>query len=218
MAAHPGYGIDEGGRWFGAPRRSAPDHGPLFLPQAGRQGNPGKEPHQYRRGAGNGAVRPPALRLHSQMSAHLLESRLQLPAQHEPLHNPDPGGGKAGGQQRLGTELPQGVSNQRPSNGCGRLPRVAPEGGLRSEFHSPGSAVIPSRRRLGPTCIRRVREFPQLGQTLALDPGAPIPARPAGRRRLIERSIQPQSGYDRNRLSQRLAEVEQFQDGVAAGG
>ena len=143
---------------------------------------------------GDGSVGPLTLGLHSQMSAYFLECHLQLPAQHEPLHDLDRGGREVGGEQRLGTELPQGVSNQDPSNRHWMLARVVPEGGLGSDFHGTASTVIPSWRGLGPARIRRVKEFLQRGQPFTLDPGAAVLTGLARRRRLIERGIQPQPG------------------------
>ena len=80
-------------RWH--PRRSATawrtkplcrlGRGSLLPQQMGRQGGPGEEPHQDRRGASDGLIRPLALGLHAQMRPHLLEGDLQLPAQHKTI-------------------------------------------------------------------------------------------------------------------------------------
>ena len=61
-----------------------------------------------------------------------------------------------------------------------------------------------------------VNEFLQCGQTPALDPGTSVLAGQTRRRRFIEARVQTQTGYEGNRLRQRLAEVQQVQDGVAA--
>ena len=133
----------------------------FFVGQVSCQRYPGEESKKRRCRTGDGPVGPLTLGLHSQMSAYFLECHLQLPAQHEPLHDLDRGGREVGGQQRLGTELPQGVSNQDPSNRHWMLARVVPEGGLGSDFHGTDGTVIPSWRGLGPARIRRVKEFLQ---------------------------------------------------------
>ena len=112
--------------------------------------------------------------LHSQVSAYLLEGHFQLPAQHEPLHDLDRGGRKVGGQQRLRTEFPQGVSNQDPSNGHWRLARMVPEGGLRSEFHSPDSTIIPSRNASAQQVSGKSRSSFSVGSRLPLTLGRPF--------------------------------------------
>ena len=55
----------------------------------------------------------------------------------------------------------------------------------------------------------------QRGQTPTLDPGTAVLAGQTRRRRFIEARVQTQTGYEGNRLRQRLAEVQQVQDGVA---
>ena len=193
------YGIDEGGCWFGVPRRRALGHGPLFLQQVGRQCNPGKEPHQYRRGAGDGPVGPLTLGFHSQMRPHFLEGDLQLPAQHKPFQDLCRSHCRFGTEQRLGVEFAFGVSNQYPTNGHGWFAGVIPERRLRGEFRPADSTVIPSHRGGIPGDSRQAKLLcPKLlfqsGQTHALHPGPAFLARQPGRRRSIETGIQPQPG------------------------
>ena len=61
-----------------------------------------------------------------------------------------------------------------------------------------------------------INEFPQRRQAPTIDPGTAVLAGPTHRRRFIEARVQSQTGYEGNRLRQRLAEVQQVQDGVAA--
>ena len=56
----------------------------------------------------------------------------------------------------------------------------------------------------------------QSGQARSLEPGPSLLARQPWGCRLIEGGIQPQAGDEGDRLSQRLAKMQQLQDGVAA--
>ena len=142
MAAHQGDGIHEGRRRLGVPSRCAMGRGSLLPQQMGRQGGPGEEPHQDRRGASDGLIRPLALGLHAQMRPHLLEGDLQLPAQHKPFQYLRRIRRRIGAEQGLGSEFALGVPNQDPTQGYRRLARAVPDRRLRGE--SPNVRVVPS--------------------------------------------------------------------------
>ncbi len=113
-------------------------------------------------------------------------------------------------------ELPEWVSNENPANGHRRLAAVIPERGVRAEFHRTGIVVVPCDRCPAPACIGAVEEFPERGQSLALETRASHLTGQSSWSGFVERGVQPQSGDEGNGLGHRLAEVEQVECGVAA--
>ena len=65
-----------------------------------------------------GSIRPLAWGLHAQVSPHLLEGDLQLPAQHKPFQALRRVHGQVSAQQSLGGEFALGVPNQDPAAGA----------------------------------------------------------------------------------------------------
>ena len=63
--------------------------GTLLPQQLSGECNPGEQSQQQWRGTRYGEVRPLALRLHSEVSANLLECNFNPPAQREPFDDPD---------------------------------------------------------------------------------------------------------------------------------
>ena len=121
----------EPGRWhrrgWGRPWGTMPPGGALagaVFASVGRQGDPGEETHQGRSGAGDGPVGPLALGFHSQMSPHLLEGDLQLPAQHKPFQDlePEPLSGRCRGGPGYPTRL-RGSRTSTQRIGTGGLPQ-----------------------------------------------------------------------------------------------
>ena len=165
---------------------------------------------------GNGQVRPLALGLHAQMRPHLLEGDLQLPAQHKPFQDLRRVRRRIGAEQGLGSEFALWVPNQDPAQGHRRLARAVPDRRLRGEFHRAGSAVVPGCRHLNPWHGGQVQECLQRGQASAFQRRAAVLPRLTGWRWRVQGGVQAQAGDEGNGLSQRLAAVEQVQDGVAA--
>ena len=141
-----------GSRYHWAALLSAAKHGAARVVH-GRSASP---IDQDWRGAGDGrgtAIRPLALGLHAQVSAHFLEGGVPpvaSAAQTIPESAPGPRPVSVSAQQSLCGEFALGVSNQDPAQGHGRLARAIPDRRLRGEFHRAGSAVVPGYRHLDP--------------------------------------------------------------------
>ena len=114
-------GIGKGRQRLGVPRRLT-DRKPAVLAVVSQQGHQRKQSQQGRRGAGNGQIRPLALRLDPQMGPHFVERDLQLPAHDEPLQDLHRIGGQIGAQQGLRLELTFRITDQHPADGQGRPP------------------------------------------------------------------------------------------------
>ena len=135
MAAHQGDSVHEGRRRLVVPGCGALGHGVPLLQRVGGQGDPGEEPQQDGRGAGDGQVRPLALGLHAQVGPHLLKGALQLPKQDKPLEDLGRIRRRIGTEQSLGVEGALVVSDQHPANEDGRLAGSVPDRRLGGEFH-----------------------------------------------------------------------------------
>ena len=184
--------------------------------QMGCQGGPGEESHQDWRSTSDGLIRPLALGLHAQMRPHLLEGDLQLPAQHKPFQDLRRIRRRIGAEQGLGSEFALGVPNQDPTQGYRRLARAVPDRRLRGESQRAGSAVVPGCRHGGPGHGGQVQECLQRWQPPAFQRRPTVLTGLTGWGRFIKGGVQAQAGDEGNGLSQRLAAVEQVQDGVAA--
>ena len=146
MSSHQCDGVDKGGCRFDVPGRGALCYRVVLLQRVGGQCHPGKLPHQYRRGASDGSVRPLALGFHAQVSPHLLVGDFQFPAQHKPLQDPGRSHGLVSTEQGLGVEFTLRVSDQYPAGGYGRFAMVIPDSGLGGEFQGLDGAVVPGHR------------------------------------------------------------------------
>ena len=103
-------------------KRCAMGRGSLLPQQVSRRGDPGEEPQQYGRGAGDGQVGLLALGLHAQMGPHLLKGDPQLPAQHRPFLDPHRVHGQVGARQTLCGESPWGSRTSTRRRGTGGRP------------------------------------------------------------------------------------------------
>ena len=161
-------------------------------------------------------IRPLPLGFQTQMGPALLESDLQLPAQHKPLNNPGRRYTGGGAQQGLGPELRQGVSDQDPPQGDRREAGMIPDGSSRCDFQGALGPVIPGDGDAGPRGCWVLETLLQSGQARSLEPGPSQLARQPWGRGIIEGSIQPQAGDEGDRLSHRLAKMQQLEGGIAA--
>ena len=108
-----------------------------------------------------------------------------------------------------------GVSDQYPANDDGGLAGAVPDGGLGGEFHGAGGAVVPGHLGAGPADISWVEQCFQRRSPRAFQGWLAVLTRLTRWRWRIEGGVQAQFGDEGHRLAQRLAAVEQVEDGVA---
>src|SRR5829696_4417968 len=89
-------------------------------PLVNQQRNEREKGQECRGGSSYRSLRPLPLRLESEMSPHLLEAHLQLPAHHEPGEDLLWIGLKGGTEESLGFERPLRIAHQDPAQGYGK--------------------------------------------------------------------------------------------------
>src|SRR5215208_4443177 len=205
---------------FVVPSRPTPQ-GTCCLPHLAvrGQGHQREQPQQCRCGPSDRQIRPLALRLESQVPAHLLEGHLQLPAHHKPTEDLLRISVEVGTQEGLGFEPSFRITDQDPAHGHGEQPSGVPNGRLGSDLDHALSAPVPVSD-LGwlPNGGRVLGHLGKVGQPLTLYARPPYLMRASWRSRFIEGSIQAQAGYEGDRIGELVALVEQFERGVGAIG
>ena len=137
-------GIDEGGERFGVPGGLTNREGLSVKQRVCEEGDQGKEAEQSRGGTEDGEIGPLALGLDAEVRAGLLKGDLELPAQHEPLHDLAGRHGQFGAEERLRVTLAVRITDQHPAQRDDRQARVIPDGGAAGELDEAGLAAVPA--------------------------------------------------------------------------
>ena len=106
-----------------------------------QQGDEGEQAEQAGRGAGDGRVRPLALRFDPEVVAHLAERGLHLPALDEPAQHLHGVLNQISAEQGLCVELAERVADQHPPDRHDGHPGMAPKGGGAADLDG---ALVPA--------------------------------------------------------------------------
>ena len=116
LAAHGGERIGEGWAALAIPSAGRDSLACLRRELCCEQGDQGEQPQQAGRRAGDGLVRPLALRFHPEVVAHLAEGDLELPALDKPAQDLHGILGGVGAQQSLRIKAAKRIAHQHPAD------------------------------------------------------------------------------------------------------
>lgn len=176
-----------------------------------------KQSQQDRRSTGNRQIRPLALRFHTQVGAHFVESHFHPPAHHKPPHHLRRLDRQIRAQQGLSLETAFGISDQNPPDGQGWQAVMKPDCRIGDDLNHFRTFSVPVwDHQFLPGGLRGVQNLLQGWQSRTLLARSAPLACFWSQHRAVERRIQAKTGDQTNRFG-RLGHSPQEIDRGKAG-